>query len=276
MKEVTKLATLFLSMAMLLISATACSVLSNNPNGGQTNNGGSTVTEEQKFTVNYYDDKTMEYTLKKGEKSVQTNYIAPAGKIIKGLFDKNDVQYADYNCLVELAGVTVIPSVLYAKYEDVDISYLDEDPFSAYDEDPQQISFYSSTTLSWEFDVTEYPEDQKMISACLCNPYADLVITVSFQGKGLGSDHSNTFTSKLSVCNEIVGSLEQKDLGSDTEYSSYKYTAIIKAKQLTNGEYKITLKTGAKLGYADYTIKNYKIEFDFLFESDNSNETENA
>ncbi len=219
------------------------------------------------FTVHYYENKTTSYSFSKSDNVIKTNFIAPSGKIITGLFDENDVQYASYDCEINLKTNPTIPNDLYAKYEDVDISYLDDDPFSAYDENPQSISFYSGGTLTWEFNPSQYPVDQKMISACLCNPYADLIITVSFLGKSDAGNHENVFYSKLTVCNETIGSFEMEDFASASTYTKYSYSGTIKAKQLTNGNYKISVNTSAKLGYADYTIKNYKIDFKFIFDS---------
>jgi len=263
MKKITKLVTLTLGVIMIMTSLTACAIfkLGNSDDGNGTSN-----IQAQTITVHYYDGKTMTYTSSAGDKSIQTNFIAPTGKIIVGLFDENDIQYATYDCIVDLISNAVVPSTLYAKYEDVDISYLDSDPFSAYDEDPQAISYYSGGTLTWEFNPSEYPDDQKMISACLCNPYADLIITVSFYGKTTEkNNHDNSFTSKLIVCDETIGSFDIKDFASASSYTKYSYKGTIKAKQLTNGDYEVRIKTSAKYGYADYTIKNYRIDFDFVF-----------
>ena len=227
-------------------------------------NNNSANSQPKTFTVEYYDNKTKQYTSEAGANSIQTDFIAPAGKVIKGLFDKNDIQYADYDCVVDLK--KTIPKTLYAKYENVDISYYNEDPFSAWDEDPHKISFYSGRILTWEFDPTEYPNDRKMIAACQCNPYADLTITVSFTGKGIGdykNGNNNEFYSTLIVCDETIADFEAIDLNEN--YTKFTYSGTIKAKQLTNGNFRIKVKTSASYGYEGYTIKNYKIGLSFNF-----------
>ena len=262
MKKISKVACLFLSLMLLIFTFPACSIIDD------------LIKEESpqpvSFTVNYYDGKTKAYTPEKDDKSIQTDFIAPTGKVIKGLFDENDVQYAGYDCVVDLKNNGTMPSILYAEYENVDISYLNEDPFAALDENPRQIGYYSGFNLTWKFDVNDNPDDEKMIAACLCNPYANIRITVSFMGKGQGSKGGNEFISKLLVCGEEVSVYKEDDLEhlyGDGGYVKHEYCGIIKAKQLTNADYEFTIKTGAKLGYADYTIKNYKIEFAFDFNS---------
>ncbi len=265
MKAMGKLVALLLSVIAIIMSSTACSVFSNQP----SSNAGSKTSvspKETNVTVQYYDGNTFAYTAVAGAKSIQTNFIAPAGKVIKGLFDENGVQYADYDCIIDLKNNAAIPSKLYARYENVDVSYLDDDILSTYVEDPQKIGFYSGRRTTWEFNATANADDQKLISACLCNPYADIVITVSFQGKGGASGNGNLFTSKLIVCDETIGSFKTADFGSKENYTTYSYTGKIKAKQLTNGNYKIMIDTSAKLGYTNYTIKNYKIDIAFDFE----------
>ena len=244
---------------ILFSSLTACSVLSNKPSGEGAKESG-----EKTITVNYYESKTKTYTVTSGQKTVPTDFIAPKGKVIKGLYDELDVQYADYDCIIDLKNVSSIPSTLTAKYEDVNISYLDDDPFMTYDEDPKTVKIYNDLKAKWEFNPAQYPNDKKMIAACLCNPYADLTITVSFYGKGQPKD--NTFTSQLIVCNETVGSLKKDVFDSANSYTKYTYTATIKAKQLTNGEYKVTVKSSAG-NYSEYMIKNLRVDFSFSFET---------
>lgn len=256
MKRIMKLVTLLLCIIMSITTLCACSFFFNSPN-----DDGEGDDTSKSFTVQYYDNKTIDYTVTGSEKSIKTDFIAPSGQVIKGLFDDNDIQYADYDCIVDLKNRT-LPSVLYAKYEDVDISYLNDDPFTAWDENPKQIGFYTGSTLTWKFDPAGYPDDQKMLSACLCNPYADLTITVSFMGKG-NTDRGNEFYSKLIVCDETVDQINYENLGNN--YTKYSYSATIKAKQLTNGNYEVKVKTSAKYGYEDYTIKNYRIDFSFNF-----------
>ena len=105
-----------------------------------------------------------------------------------------------------------------------------------------------------------------MIAACQCNPYADLKITVSFTGKGIGdykNGNHNEFYSTLIVCDENIAEFTTVDLSEN--YTKFTYSATIKAKQLTNGNFQIKVKTSARYGYEDYTVKNYKIDLSFNF-----------
>ena len=244
---------------VLALMATSCSFL-----GGGS--GGSYSKEPQTVTVHYYEEKTKTYTSESGANTLETNFIAPAGQVIKGLFDDAGIQYAGYDCIIDLKSNPKLPSDLYAEYEDVDISYLQESPLIVNDEDPTKISFYSTSSTRFTFVATD-PDDQKFIAACLCNPYADVVFTVTFYGKGLGNDNYNDFFSKLWVGEDVIGSYTTEDFDSGTSYTKYTYTCRIKAKQLINQNYQFVLQNSARYGYEDYTIKNCRIDIAFDFES---------
>lgn len=249
--------------ALLTLSLCSCGLLF--PSDQKEN--GQQSSQEQVVTVHYSGDETKEYTVAKDATHVQCDFIAPSGQVIKGIYNKDGVQYAGYDCNILLSSNTKLPTDLYAKYENVDISYLDKDPFSALDEKPTVTSFYKSNTYTWEFNPEEYEDDQKMIAACLCNPYADLTITVTFYAKGDGTNQNNEFYSKLKVCDEEIGSFSQLNLGND--YAKYTYSGTIKALQLTNGDYKVKVSYGSTLGYEDHTVKNFKVDFKFNFGESN-------
>ena len=221
------------------------------------------------FTVHYHEGNTKSYTVTNTDPYVQCDFIAPAGKVIKGLFDENGVQYADCDCKIEPALHSDIPSTLYAQYEDVDISYLASTPLTSLEERPTITSFYRTNSVTWTFDPSESTDHQKMIAACLCNPYADLTITVTFMGKGNGTRKydSNVFYSKLKVCDETIGSFRQADLGDS--YTQYRYSGTIKAKQLINGNYQIKASNATTLGYEEHYIKNIRLDFKFNFGTEN-------
>ena len=255
-----KIALIIISI-LTLISLCSCGFVVPNSQSSSDNN-----VSRDPFTVHYHDDNTRTYTPSGADVSVQCEHLAPAGKFITGLFDENGVQYADYDCKVSLTSAS-IPADLYAKYEDVDISYLKEKPFNGLDEEPTTVSFYKGGTFTWTFDPAQRPDDAKMIAACLCNPYAELTVTVSFEGKGSGASHKNEFFSNLQVCNEKIGTFNMMNLGD--VYSKYTYQGTIKAKQLTNGNYEVKVAVGSKYGYEDFTVKNFKLDFDFNFATQN-------
>lgn len=246
---------LLLLVCSILFSLCGCSALYGTGAGDNSKNKNTEV------TVHYYETVTRIYELKDKLK-VECEHLAPSGQRIVGLFDEYGIQYADYSLIINL-NKNSIPTDLYARYEKVDISYLNKDPFLALDEKPTKVSFYKSNTLSWIFDVSEYPEDENMISACMCNPYADLIIKVSFYGKG-NTSHENQFTTNLKVADETIGKLQVENLGEN--YTLYTYTGTIKAKQLINSNYEVKVYYGAKYGYEEYTIKNIKVDFSFNFE----------
>ena len=249
----------FLLFAVVLFMATSCSPWTSGTTGGDK-----TSKEPMTVVVHYYDEKTKAYTALASDKTLATNYIAPAGQVIKGLFDESGVQYAGYDCVIDLKNNPQLPSDLYAEYEDVDISYLEDSPIIVNDEDPVKISFYSTDTTKFSVTATD-PDDQRFIAACLCNPYADLIFTVTFYGKGFGNDHSNDFYSKLLIGEDVVGSYTTEDFDSEISYTKYTYMCRIKAKQLSNADHQFILKMSARYGYEDYTVKNCRIDIAFDF-----------
>ena len=222
--------------------------------------------EPQTVVVHYYGEKTKTYTSASGEKTIATNFIAPSGQVIKGLFDESGVQYAGYDCIIDLKSNPQLPSDLYAEYENVDISFLDENPMIIFDEEPVKISFFSSYSHRVYFEQSN-PDEQKLIAACKCNPYADLTITVTFYGKGFGASHSNEFYSMITMGEDTIGSFTTENFASKTEYAKYTYTCTVKAKQLTNANFEFHARQSAQYGYEDYTIKNVRIDMAFTFDN---------
>ena len=250
----------------ILLTLSLCGCGSLFPTNSQDSNQQTTEKETNIITVHYHNNVTKEYTIEKDDTFIQCDFIAPNGEVIKGIYGKDGTQYADYDCKILLSKKASLPADLYAKYEDVDISYLDEDPCTALDEKPTLVSFYRSSKITWTFDPNEYEDDKKMIAACLCNPYADLTITVSFSAKGDGTKNYNEFYSKLIVCGETIGSFTEVDLGDN--YTEYTYSGTIKALQLTNGDYDVKVSYGSTLGYEDHYVKNFRVDFDFDFNED--------
>ena len=255
MKKLIRLIALTLCSVTIIASLSACSFFDSSSNR--------TTTQNITFTVTYYENKTMQYS-GSSNGSVQTDFIAPSGQIIKGLFDENNIQYADCDCIVALKGKT-IPTMLYAKYEPVDNSYYQNNPITFWDEAPRNNFNYTGITNTITFNKSN-SNDKKFIATCLCNPYSDLTISVSFLGKGHPKyiyDNPSKFFSRLFVYNEEVAEFRQTDLGDS--YTKHNYSAKIKAKQLINSDYTIKIETDCEYAYTGYYVKNYKISFQFDF-----------
>lgn len=251
LSKLKSLVAIFIFNALIFLSG--CSIFYD---GGAK--GADTLPEN--ITIHYYGDVSKTYKIEEDTTYVEGAFIAEPGKRIVGLYDENGIQYADYTCKIDLSDGNV-PENLYAKYKDVDISYIDDDPFMVLDEDPKQISFYTGTTYYWDL---EYPEDEEIISACLCNPYADITFVVSFVGKGNRGTYGNTFRSKLKLGDDAIASFAKQDLGKD--YTSYTFSGKVKAKQLTNVGNVFKLLIDARYGTEDYTVKNFRIDISFDFE----------
>lgn len=267
MKKIFRLLTLVLCVAIVCASFSSCSVFSTQSKKEEKN----TQPKEQSITVHYYDGKTMTYTLESGKNKIQTNFIAPNGQVIKGLYDDTGIQYADYDCIVDFENNGVVPSILYAKYEDVDISGIDT--FEYLDENPTWLRYRGDKSVIIKYDADKNSDYQKMVAACLCNPYANLVITVTFQGREIGSNDS--FVSKLKVCDETVKEFRPKQYSNSEEYLTYTYSCKIKAKQFTNGDYEAKGTFAVEsLVYGGCSIKNLVINFAFDFNSNSESDTQ--
>ncbi len=255
MKKITSL----ILIGIILLCTCSCEYLFTESTSHQKSEDSSSIN----ITVHYYDEITRTYTTSNG-KSIQCEFLAPSGQRIVGLFDSSGVQYSDYRCNIDVK--SGMPLDLYAKYDDVDLSYLDSDPFTVLDDEPRKVSYYNGITYTWNFDISEYSQDEEMIAGCLCNPYADLIITVSFLGKGDSwlNHSSNEFQTDLKVYGKEIGHFYAENLGDD--YTLYTYSGTVKAKDFTNGNYEVKLHIGAKLGSEDYTVKNFRIDFKFDFQ----------
>ena len=250
-----------LALISIILSICLCSCGFLFPSDYQASEQKTSSNKNLIVNVHYDNEETKEYTITVNDEFLQCDFIAPCGKVIQGIYDNQGTKYAGYDCKIPLSANVTIPSDLYVKYEDIDISYLEDDPFTALDEKPTVVSYYKANNLTWQFDPEEYSEDEKMIAACICNPYADLTITISFMGKGDGTQKKNEFYSSLKVCDETIGSFKSFNLGDG--YTQYTYSGTIKALQLTNGNYEVKVSYGSTYGYEQYTIKNIRVDFEF-------------
>ncbi len=229
---------------------------------GETPSEPNSPSKSQYFiTVNYYDTVTRTYTVNSGN-YLQAEKICPSGKIIIGLFDADGVQYADSTCTTSVVSDT-FPAQLYAKYLDVSTEKINFSGDILMDENPTTVSFYKTYTLTWDHKSNSTSEEKEFIEACECNPYADLTITLTFAAKGAPTS-MNELIVKLNILDETVASITKSEPGNS--YTTYTLTATIKAKQLTNADYKAVAKATSKLGYDDYIVKNFDISYQFDFD----------
>ena len=214
---------------------------------------------EYEVLVHYYDDITRSYTVR-NYGTLNAEILAPSGHIVIGLFDESGVQYSMNDCVVDKWNSS-FPTSLYAKYEKVTKTSYTLSKIG-YDEDPKQVSFYSSRKTTWDLNSAD-TLDSKIIQICECNPYSDVTITVTFMGKGKEAHNGNTFKYKVVVGEETIANFASDDLGDN--YNTYTLSATIKAKQLINSGYEIKATASSNYGYEDYMVKNYVITLSFDF-----------
>ena len=249
---------LFLA-ATMLFCMTSCLSYSSAENSKPSEQKGS---KEYTVTVKYYEDVSREYTVKQGD-SLKAEQLAPSGKRIVGLFGVDNVQYADYTCKTD-AWKSSYPTTLQAKYEEVSTKIIDFSDDVVLDESPQKVSFYKEIKITRDYSVPSTKEQRDFVAACQCNPYADLTITVTFLGKGNQPNRDNDFIATIIVADEVVTRMQEEKLAEN--YTKYTMKATVKAKQFTNGGYKLVVKATSRYGYENYTVKNFDVAYQFSFD----------
>jgi len=214
--------------------------------------------------VHYYDDITRNYQITKGIE-VEIAMLAPSGKQIAGIYSSDELQQADWKCIVDAKnwddnGYTD----LYVRYADAITSYVHEVVFN--EENPKLIDFYASSYATFTLDYHAATATQgEFLSSILCNEYATMQVHASFEGKGDGATHHNTFKSHIKVGEDTINTFEQTTLSLDNTYKTFSYYGTMSPKQLTNNSYTVKVYIGAKYGYKDYTIKNIGLSFSLIY-----------
>lgn len=209
------------------------------------------------ITIHYYNSITRDYDATNATKTgVNIEALAEKGKRIVGVFDSDGVQYADYQCCVNVS--KGCPADLYVRYDDAIRHYSGGTTF---EENPIYISYYSGRKISYDYAQPSTGTEIQLASSLKCNPYAQVTITVSFLLKG--SSKSNRFQSFIWVGNETLASIEE--VKNYSEWTSCSMTASVSAMQIVKNNYKIIAGFRSSYGYEDYMIKNIKIAYDISY-----------
>ena len=262
-KTIIRILTVCLAV-LALFSATGCSFLMSKGTsvGGNTTNKPQTTAAQPKtyqVTVHYYGNNTRNYTVKEGE-SVSAEMLAESGNYIVGLYDGNDIRYADESCILEPTASSEFPTELYAKYERYSGSYSQKN--QEYDENPKSVNMISPATAVFKLN-SAVSEERALISACKCNPYADLTITFTFQYKVGKNPYNSTLEAYIQIGSQKVETLSKEDR--DQNYVVCQLVAHIKAKQLTDNSFTVKCCVYGGGGNSYYSVKNHTIRYDMAF-----------
>ena len=220
---------------------------------------------EYTVTVHYYDDITRSYTFNT-YKTVQLAFLAKSGDYMIGVFDSDGVQYSDCDGILDTSKSSY-PTDLYAKYATYSGTYKTE---VDNDENPVVVQFWQPAGFVYEASFKKHNSEQgkKLAAACMCNPYADLKITLHYSVKG-NSTSGNIFQAFMYVGDETIAGYSNKEYLDS--YEKKTLTAKIKAKQFTSNKFELNAKLNSNYGYNNYYIKNVYATFELIF-SENSEE----
>jgi hypothetical protein len=215
-------------------------------------------------TLHYYDNVVRNYSVTKG-KDTQVAMLAPSGKRITGIYSSDNLMQSDWKCVINAKNWDDEGyEDLYVEYADGLTSYAYEE--IAYWENPKLIDFYAGGYVTFTIQYGSGTSTQgEFISSILCNEFADLNVHASFEGKGDGTPHYNTFKSHIKIGDDTLNSFEQTTLSSTNAYQNFSYYGTIRPKQLISNSYKVQIYVGAKYGYNDYTIKNLILSFSMTY-----------
>lgn len=213
-----------------------------------------------RVTVHYYGNITRSYTVKEGEPT-PAEMLAESGNYIVGLYDGNNVRYADESCVLEPSVPSGLPADLYAKYETYGGSYSKKN--QTYDENPKSVDIISPATAVFDLN-NAVPEERALISACKCNPYADVTITFSFQYKVGENPYRAVLEAYIQIGDEKVETLKKVD--KNQNYPVCQLAAHVKAKQLTDNSFQVKCSASGTDGFGGvYLAKNLAIRYDITF-----------
>lgn len=262
--------------AFAILSATGCEFLmSKGTSVGGSNSNRTPVASKQtaatsgqttaaqpktnRVTVHYYGNVTRSYTVEAG-KSTSAELLAESGNYIVGLYDGNNVRYADESCVLEPSAPSGLPADLYAKYETYGGSYSKKN--QTYDENPKSVDIISPATAVFDLN-NAVPEERALISACKCNPYADVTLTFSFQYKIGQNPYQTTLEAYIQIGSEKVETLSKTD--SNQNYTVCRLVAHVKAKQLIDNSFQVKCGVYGGGGLKYYSVKNHAIRYDITF-----------
>lgn len=252
MKKLIKLATLLLGMAMLFMSATACSVVSNKANSGTTSNVSENSATTQTITV-YKEETPITYTVKYGEVA-QIDIFTKQGYYFVGAYDSPEggKKYFDGNGSSTVVWGVGNPETYYARFEDISAIQFTQ---AQHQEDPASF-LTGGLTFTFEFD-------QALKNAILANLDENLSVKISFDAINSDSWQMDAYLTNLKTGGEKYDILNATKLDKN-QYLSFEKEFKIPARQLQNGNMYLRVETGAIInGNKYYSVKNIMFSISF-------------
>ncbi len=252
MKGFRKTLALLLSVILLVMSMTGCSILSNGQEGG---GGGTFVPTKQIITV-YKDDFPLTYTVTAGEVA-QIDIPQKAGYYFVGAYDAavGGTQYFNAGGQSSMVWAEGNPTVYYARFESVsNINYA----LMQYEEDPY--------CVDWHEKYLEFEFSNELKNAIAANLDKQLTVTVSLK---VSCDDRDWGFGKVGITNKVEGG-ERTIIGEDIgitagQYTSATYTTTMSARLVNDG--KIYVYVHAKdyyiQGAIHYYVKNVAVQIRF-------------
>lgn len=250
MKKTAKLATLFLCVIMIISSLTACSIVSNQPDGSGSGSGGDDPTPKTQTISVYNGDTPTTYTVTLGEVAEIDVFTKP-GYYFVGAYDSAEggTKYFDGNGNSTMVWGAGNPDIYYVRFESISGLSFSQ---TLRDEDPYKWAnggFWTAFTLSNE-----------MIQAINGNLGADLNVTISFDAaceQKWQLDKVYLTNMKSGGINHIcIDDKSEGQLLADGKYKTFSYTFTIEAKEFKAGEVYLYVHNSTLVSNTKYFVKN--------------------
>lgn len=256
MKKMTKLATLFLCVIMIISSLTACSIFSNQPDSSGSGGGGDDP-QPKTQTINIFNgDTPTTYTVTLGEVAEIDVFTKP-GYYFVGAYDsaEDGTKYFDGNGNSTMVWGAGNPDTYYVRFESIyNLTYTAKQR----EEDPYKWNGVSEKYVTFAFS-------DELKNAVSANLDANVVVNVSVD---ISCDSSWSFkdidlkTLKSGGETYVLGENEQLAGGT---YKTFTYSATIPTRLLQSGEIHLYLKglDSNLINAAYYYYKNVSIAITF-------------
>ena len=251
MKKITKLATLILSVIMLAISMTACSLFSNQPdNSGGGGNEGVSTPNTQTITV-YNGENHVTYTATLGEVAKIDVFTKP-GYYFVGAYDtaEGGTKYFDSTGNSTMVWGAGNPDTYYARFASVlECSYKD--------------TLREDGGIWFTFTL-----DEEIMSAINGNLDHKLNVNISFEA----ACEETWELRKAYITNNKSGGTnhicfdEAIQLPNNAMYKSFNYSFEIKAREFKNGNVYFYIYNSTIVSVKDYYVKNITLDIEFASE----------
>lgn len=256
MKKIMKSVSVLLSIVIIIMSITSCSIFSNQSDNDSKMNEKTEMPPPQTQTITVYKGETpTNYTVTLGEVAKIDVFMEP-GFYFVGAYDSEEggTKYFDANGNSTLVWGSGNPSTYYARFDNIsNVTYTqtlrDEDPYS-----------WHSGLKYFTFEFSE-----SLKNAIKANLDEELLVSVSFSvTRERNWDIGNAYLTNLKTGGEKYVCFETVPLSSSS-YKEFSKTFKVKAKLVREGCMYFAIEAPITIiESVDYSIKNITLDIAFV------------